>query len=62
MICLCAVCQKPILQYDLDRELVADHFVYKCGELDEIELAHLSCARDWNLKHSSTYWAVQEAA
>lgn len=43
-ICYCACCQKMLFQSDIDAGTVADHPVYKMGELSYIELAHNSCA------------------
>lgn len=42
-LCLCAVCDDWCVQGDA----LVDHFVFKCGELDEIELAHKACAPQW---------------
>lgn len=43
-ICLCSVCRKML--YEGDR--IADLKVFKCGELDEILLAHEDCAASAN--------------
>lgn len=40
-VCLCAVCRRML--YDVDS--LADHYVYKLGELAYIELAHVACAK-----------------
>ena len=42
-ICLCAICRVMIMQSDLDKRKVADLMIYKLGELDSIELAHIAC-------------------
>ncbi len=39
----CAVCEEPIRH---TRDMV-DNYVYKCGELHYIELAHNKCAPGW---------------
>lgn len=44
VICACAVCGKPIFE----GSPMADHKVYKLGELAYIELAHLDCAKAEN--------------
>lgn len=54
-ICLCGVCREML--YDGDP--LADHEVYKCGELEYIELAHVACAVKDNAEKSSdptSYW------
>mgnify|MGYP003134525319 CR=1 FL=1 len=43
LICACAVCRQDVLE---GQDLV-DNFVYKCGELAYIELAHKECAPEW---------------
>lgn len=37
---LCSLCHHPVLFDDN----TVDHFIYKCGELDYIELYHRTCA------------------
>ena len=47
LICACAVCRQDVLE---GQDLV-DNFVYKCGELHYIELAHKQCAPEWDQDH-----------
>ena len=68
---LCACCHEPLLP----GQRAADHEVYKCGELNYIELAHQECAEadadyDWRwdgddmLPNRSTYeqfWREEHA-
>ena len=52
---LCAFCREPIAHAgDGWAERVADHPVYKCGELAYIEIAHALCA-PWD---PETGWRV----
>ena len=43
LICACAVCRKDIFK----GQPMVDQFIYKCGELSYIELAHKECAPQW---------------
>lgn len=52
----CSVCDDPICEGDFIENRVADHHVLKCGELDCIELAHLSCALAYNDLMKCEYW------
>ena len=44
----CPLCRIPITDDMFGKGLVADNWVYKCGELHYIELAHLACAKEDN--------------
>lgn len=46
-VCLCAICQKGIMESQLGTGKIVDQKIYKCGELSYIELAHRECAPDW---------------
>ena len=48
--CACAICTVMLTRND---EL-ADRYVYKCGELSYIELAHVACARKFD--PPGLYW------
>ena len=39
----CSVCDEPIYESQLDGETVDENRVYKCGELQYIELFHTKC-------------------
>ena len=55
---LCALCREDIPE-ELFGETghVADHHVYKYGELKYIELAHRECAETDNFLRKEQYWA-----
>lgn len=40
----CSLCEEPLPDEIVGDEL-ADKFIYKCGELAYIELAHIECAK-----------------
>ena len=46
IVCNCAICEQPIHQHELDGETVSDNYVYKCGELQYIELFHTTCEEE----------------
>lgn len=48
----CALCDE-VLPEDSP---TADHHVYKCGELDSIELAHVDCAAGDNADSPRRRW------
>ena len=50
---LCAVCRVTLL----GAIALADHAVYKCGELSYIELAHVGCAEADNAERDALYGA-----
>ena len=43
----CSVCDEPIYESQLDGETVHENRVYKCGELQYIELFHATCAYEY---------------
>ena len=43
IICHCAICDLPITNSDMEFKLVSDQHIYKCGELQYIELFHTKC-------------------
>ena len=43
IICNCAICDLPITNSDMEFKLVSDQHIYKCGELQYIELFHTKC-------------------
>jgi hypothetical protein len=43
IVCSCSVCGGPIYDSQLDGETVDENRVYKCGELQYIELSHAKC-------------------
>jgi len=50
----CSICEELL---PTDGGDIADHFVYKCGELQYIELAHTACAKKWNEAwQNEPYW------
>lgn len=54
-ICLCACCGNPVTRGQAKEGDIADHKVYKCGELSYIEIAHKYCAkRDTEMREG--YW------
>jgi len=52
VICLCDVCRSDIHEGDA----MADHKVFKCGELSYIALAHRACAIADNVERGKTFW------
>jgi hypothetical protein len=54
-ICLCACCRNPITKAQAKDKDIADHKVYKCGELSYIELAHKYCAKK-DTEMPKGYW------
>ena len=48
IVCSCSVCDEPIYESQLDGETVDENRVYKCGELQYIELFHATCADEYN--------------
>jgi hypothetical protein len=48
IVCSCSVCDEPIYESQLDGETVDENRVYKCGELQYIELFHATCAEEYN--------------
>ena len=47
IVCGCSVCDGPIYESQLDGETVDENRVYKCGELQYIELFHATCAYEY---------------
>ena len=43
IICACAVCGKDLLQSEANDGLLSDNYIYKCGELQYIEIYHTAC-------------------
>ena len=43
IICACAVCGKDLLQSEANDGLLSDNYIYKCGELQYIEVYHTAC-------------------
>lgn len=69
----CDVCAGPISDAEIDAKQVADSPLYDCvGDLDEILLAHVSCAEFENQRYfawhhdrwcdSSCRWCAKNAA
>jgi len=46
IVCNCSVCERPIYESQLDGETVDENRVYKCGELQYIELFHTKCQEE----------------
>jgi hypothetical protein len=49
LICACAICRKDIFK----GQPMVDQFIYKCGELSYISLAHKECAPEWEHNNGS---------
>lgn len=54
--CYCPICSQPITDDMFDGIQLMDHYVYKCGELSYIELAHTACGEEANRTSGSDYW------
>lgn len=52
VICSCDVCRKDIVE----GQPMADHKVFKCGELSYIALAHKECGVADNATRQSEFW------
>lgn len=52
VVCACDVCRRDIY----DGDAMADHKVFKCGELSYIALAHKDCAIADNVARNSNFW------